>query len=637
MRHEVVGARAALAAGLAMMVVAMCSAVGAPQTYYAVFGDAGEVPYGEIPAIDAEIGDGWDNAYHVRKLIRSEAGQSIWTDIYLTHDNEYLACAAVFDTRSEADGAFSGWGFIDNGDSYIWNTGDDMVIVPDTDGRAQTAGLDMFYPAPESFQTDISQDASGALAWSRRERAYVMEWKKLLRSQDPFDVFLEPCTTFLLVIGFDVVLGGITVDEGWVAIKIHIGLPALVEGCAVTPTMLDFGTVAVGGSVTRAVTVTNTGQTTLTVSATEYCAEFVVMPATLTLGPGASAELQVTYTPVDVGPDTCPIQLSLPCQSVVAVGAAEQGCPDLECECPSRLPEDEVTERVLRAKQCIDAAGAVCADTFPPPSAYDSYMAAAEAEWQAMTVDEKKDLLTLIGQERLGRLVCLRIDGPDPQVQNPARVTTDGDTVVMTFGGTYFGLDNRPGVDLSVLNSTASWNAYFQQYYPTSVPPPPPTLTDSWPVPSYDSLLDFFCYEIEVVRIRHYIECFCKRSASEAPEILALMQQVDATIPFFNDHSRQVDAYEEFMRRVRALRRGLPYEYYASWMFEYILANGGVVPSGCDMPLSFDGVDSPYQQNVSPDLTAVLIHDIDAEALGDLHCPCCGCGVGYPSDVLMEL
>jgi hypothetical protein len=52
--------------------------------------------------------------------------------------------------------------------------------------------------------------------------------------------------------------------------------------------------------------------------------------------------------------------------------------------------------------------------------------------------------------------------------------------------------------------------------------------------------------------------------------------------------------------------------------------------------LSFDGESSPYQQNVSPDLPDAFIHDIDAMALGDLHCPCCGCGVGYPSEVYLE-
>lgn len=603
-----------------------------------IIGSAGEVPYvASLPQIDGEIESAWGDAYHARKLIRTEAGDSIWTDIYLMHDDQELACAVEYGVRAEYDGTFSGWGFIDNGDNIIWNAGDDIVIAEESGGHAAGTGIDYFYRVPDLFELDASQDAFAAVGWSRSPRGYIMEFKKRLRSSDPFDVFLEPCMTFLFVVGFDVSLGCCTmVDEGWVAIKIHLGLPPLVPGCSVTPTRLDFGTVSVGTSTTRQVTVANTGQTPLSVAVTENCPEFSVLPTLLQLSPGSSSQLSVTYTPTASGYHACPIALSLPCDDIIAVGTAEEGCPDAACDCPSRVSEDEVSDRVLRAKQCIDAAGSVCADSYPPPPAYYTYLSTAEVEWQAMTLQEKKDLLMLIGQERLGRPICLRFDGPDAQVQNPARVTADGDTIVMTWGGTYFGLDNRAGVDLSVLDSKASWSAYFQQYYPASVPPPPPGLTDSWPVPSYSSLLDFYCYELEVARIRYYINCFCKDPAARAG-ILTLMSQVDATIPFFADHSRQVEAYAEFMRRVRAQEKGLPYDYFASWMFEYILANGGALPTGCDMPYSFCGPNAQYDQNISEDLPEHFIHDIDAEALGELHCPCCGCGVGYPEEVVYEL
>lgn len=86
---------------------------------------------------------------------------------------------------------------------------------------------------------------------------------------------------------------------------VAVPIPAIV----LVPGSLDFGTVTIGGSATRTSQVSNTGTATLHVSSVTACsgtsAEFTWTPTgPFDVAPGGSTPLDVTYTPVDAGPDS---------------------------------------------------------------------------------------------------------------------------------------------------------------------------------------------------------------------------------------------------------------------------------------------------------------------------------------------
>jgi ASPM-SPD-2-Hydin domain-containing protein len=86
------------------------------------------------------------------------------------------------------------------------------------------------------------------------------------------------------------------------------GVAQAAPAIALQPDALDFGTVTVGGSATRASQVRNTGSAVLHVGGVAACAgtsqEFTWTLATpLELQPGGSATLPVVYTPLDAGAD----------------------------------------------------------------------------------------------------------------------------------------------------------------------------------------------------------------------------------------------------------------------------------------------------------------------------------------------
>ena len=82
----------------------------------------------------------------------------------------------------------------------------------------------------------------------------------------------------------------------------------IVPDINLDPAALDFGTVIIGKSAMRSTEIQNLGTADLMVMAIDRCAgtsmEFSWMPAApITLAPGASQTLTVTYAPVDEGPD----------------------------------------------------------------------------------------------------------------------------------------------------------------------------------------------------------------------------------------------------------------------------------------------------------------------------------------------
>ena len=108
------------------------------------------------------------------------------------------------------------------------------------------------------------------------------------------------------------------------------GLAAAAPRIGVAPASLDFGPVSVGLSAARTLTVSNTGTASLTAAlqrAAGTSAEFTVSPATLSLAPGASALVTVTYAPSAAGADAGALSIGSndPATPTLAVPLAGSG------------------------------------------------------------------------------------------------------------------------------------------------------------------------------------------------------------------------------------------------------------------------------------------------------------------------
>jgi hypothetical protein len=94
----------------------------------------------------------------------------------------------------------------------------------------------------------------------------------------------------------------------WVSVFIVLPVPqTYAQQISVAPSALGFGNVRVGASQSQAVTITNTSTQTVTVSWTGvYGTGFSISGLTypLSLAPGTSAVLSVTFAPLAVGSDT---------------------------------------------------------------------------------------------------------------------------------------------------------------------------------------------------------------------------------------------------------------------------------------------------------------------------------------------
>jgi hypothetical protein len=100
--------------------------------------------------------------------------------------------------------------------------------------------------------------------------------------------------------------------------------------CAVAPTTLDFGTVAVGQSSDRDFTITNTGCTTLTGSVSEACPDYQIVSGggSYTLSSGLIRTVTVRFAPTGCGSKVCSIDTGLTaCADVACTGiGGGSGC-----------------------------------------------------------------------------------------------------------------------------------------------------------------------------------------------------------------------------------------------------------------------------------------------------------------------
>ena len=101
----------------------------------------------------------------------------------------------------------------------------------------------------------------------------------------------------------------------------------------VSATALDFGTVAVGGSATRSVTVSNSGTADFTGIAGVSCPGFSLDAGagSFTVPPGAQHEVVVRFTPGGIGDFTCELSLGGGLTPIALEGQASNQLPGSQC------------------------------------------------------------------------------------------------------------------------------------------------------------------------------------------------------------------------------------------------------------------------------------------------------------------
>lgn len=115
-------------------------------------------------------------------------------------------------------------------------------------------------------------------------------------------------------------------NHGWeiVQIKSFTVSAATVPSIELQPTSVDFGSITVGGSGTLSAQVNNVGTAELSVSNIGRCAgtssEYSWSPSSLTVTPGGSQTLSVTYTPADAGTD----------EGCLSIQSNDPGAPTVE-------------------------------------------------------------------------------------------------------------------------------------------------------------------------------------------------------------------------------------------------------------------------------------------------------------------
>jgi uncharacterized repeat protein (TIGR01451 family) len=95
--------------------------------------------------------------------------------------------------------------------------------------------------------------------------------------------------------------------------------------CEVVPTVLDFGTVTIGGTNTLSFTITNTGGGTLTGTVSETCDHYSITSGggAYSLGPAQFVTVEVEFAPTAAGTQTCDIQTGTECANVACTGVGD--------------------------------------------------------------------------------------------------------------------------------------------------------------------------------------------------------------------------------------------------------------------------------------------------------------------------
>src|SRR5262245_29449988 len=108
---------------------------------------------------------------------------------------------------------------------------------------------------------------------------------------------------------------------------------AATPSCGVSPTVMDFGTVVVGTSSDKTFSITNTGNTRVSGTVSESCAEFsLVGSGVYDLAPAQQATFTVHFSPTSDGSKSCTIHTGSPCADVSAGGTGQAPPPGPQCQ-----------------------------------------------------------------------------------------------------------------------------------------------------------------------------------------------------------------------------------------------------------------------------------------------------------------
>ena len=92
--------------------------------------------------------------------------------------------------------------------------------------------------------------------------------------------------------------------------------------CAITPTMVEFGSSAIGSTSDRSFDVANTGGGTLTGTITGASGDFVLLDTSFSLPAGERASMRMKFTPSTTGAEACTLSVgSAGCSPVVCRGS----------------------------------------------------------------------------------------------------------------------------------------------------------------------------------------------------------------------------------------------------------------------------------------------------------------------------
>lgn len=197
--------------------LALFAAMALVPTVSCAYGTPAAIPYGACGNLDGIIGPEWSQALTQQTTIQYQRTSCACSttrmpaELYFLHDDENLYVGLSFRTSNlhPSRQIFRAFVFIDNGDNVRWNQGDNLIVVPTSDGQLLATGLDYYYSSRsrsplERTALDAVQNATGIGRWNAEQGAYQFEISFPMQSGDPFDVPLVAGRAFTLVIGFDV-------------------------------------------------------------------------------------------------------------------------------------------------------------------------------------------------------------------------------------------------------------------------------------------------------------------------------------------------------------------------------------------------------------------------------------------------
>jgi hypothetical protein len=164
------------------------------------------VPFGTSIVLDGAIGAEWHNALFKPTTLRGNDGERFPADVFLLHDEAFLYIAVRLATSHHYSGdTLYAWVLFDNGDEAIFSPGDNLILIPESDGQLRTSGLDYHFPVFKRRVLDDVENAQGVGRWNPTERAYEFEIRIDLHSGDPYDVVILPGQPTAIKLGCEVI------------------------------------------------------------------------------------------------------------------------------------------------------------------------------------------------------------------------------------------------------------------------------------------------------------------------------------------------------------------------------------------------------------------------------------------------